>query len=297
MKWEYLREEEFPDAIKKSGGLCVMCLGCLEKHGQHLPVGTDSLKGDKIVELAAEKAGVVMFPTAMWLGDVVSSHAVADPSERKKYGFVGINPQTLLRVLEELCDEIARNGFTKILLCSSHGGNTSLLNYFVRAQGYNKKKYATMVCRAYDLGGELRPENMLERAKADPEYFSMLTEEDYATLERFAQPGTTFGHGCFGETMLVQGTYPDLVRLDRCDAEDGISTHRSDYLKEFGIISFTYAWPSNFPNSYAGTPPFGCSKALGDAAVKMSVDRLANIFEKIRDDEECLKMVEEALPC
>ena len=48
MKWEYLREEEFEGAIERSGGLCVMTLGCLEKHGQHLPVGTDSLKGDRI---------------------------------------------------------------------------------------------------------------------------------------------------------------------------------------------------------------------------------------------------------
>ena len=44
MKWENTREEEFKDAIKRSGGLCVMALGCLEKHGEHLPVGTDSLK-------------------------------------------------------------------------------------------------------------------------------------------------------------------------------------------------------------------------------------------------------------
>ena len=151
MKWEYLREEEFDSAIEKSGGLCVMCLGCLEKHGQHLPVGTDSIKGDKLVELAAERAGVVKFPTTAWLGDVVSSHSVADPKAMSKRGFIGMNPQTLLTVLEELCDEIARNGFRKILLCTSHGGNTGLLSYFLRAQGYKKKGYATMWCNAYDF--------------------------------------------------------------------------------------------------------------------------------------------------
>lgn len=47
-------------------------------------LGTDSLHGDKIVELAAERAGVVKFPTTMWLGDVVSSHAVADPGAMGK---------------------------------------------------------------------------------------------------------------------------------------------------------------------------------------------------------------------
>ena len=41
MRWEDLREEEFESAIEKSKGLCVLPLGCLENHGQHLPVGTD----------------------------------------------------------------------------------------------------------------------------------------------------------------------------------------------------------------------------------------------------------------
>ena len=72
MLWENLREEEFQGAIEKSGGLCVMVLGCLEKHGQHLPVGTDSLKGDGIVKEAAKLEDVVIFPTtrqsdALWL--------------------------------------------------------------------------------------------------------------------------------------------------------------------------------------------------------------------------------------
>lgn len=42
MLWQNLREEEFEGAIERSGGLCVLPIGCLEKHGQHLPVGTDS---------------------------------------------------------------------------------------------------------------------------------------------------------------------------------------------------------------------------------------------------------------
>ena len=52
MRWEFLREEEFPAAIEKAGGLCVIPVGCLEMHGEHLPVGTDSLKGEAIVRLA-----------------------------------------------------------------------------------------------------------------------------------------------------------------------------------------------------------------------------------------------------
>jgi creatinine amidohydrolase len=296
MKWEYLREEEFDAAVESSGGLCVMCVGCLEKHGQHLPVGTDSLKGDRIVELAAEKAGVVMFPTTMWLGDLVSAHSADDPAAIGKYGFVGMNPHTLLTVLEELCDEIARNGFKKILLCASHGGNTGLLKYFLRAQTYEKKGYATMLCTAYDFATQLNPVNMYEAAKADPEYFDMLTDEDMKILEKWAETGTGGGHADFRETALMQGSYPELVRLDRADAESGIHLERSSHLAKAGVMC-NYFWSADHPNSYSGYAPTDCTRNIGDAAVKLSVDRLASIFELVKNDDECLKMAEEALPC
>lgn len=291
MKWENLREEEFEGAIKKSGGLCVMALGCLEKHGQHLPVGTDSLKGDKIVEWASDKADVMMFPTTMWLGDICNGHAIENPGEKKLRGFISMKNETVFRVLEELCDEIARNGFTKILLCSSHGPNVGLLSMFTRSQLYKKKNYVTMFTRAYNFS-EISPKKMLEAAKADPEYFSMLTEEDYKTLERWAETGTGGGHGDFTETALVYGTYPDLVAPDRFDAESGLSINLLTYPKEIEV-STLLSWVANFPNSFDGFAPIGCTKTIGDAAVKMSVDRLAKIFDYIKKDDKCLKALEE----
>ena len=291
MKWENLREEEFEGAIKKSGGLCVMALGCLEKHGQHLPVGTDSLKGDKIVEWASDRADVMMFPTTMWLGDVCNSHAIDNPAETKLRGFIGISNETILRVLEELCDEIARNGFTKILLCSSHGPNAGLLDHFTRSQLYKKKNYVTMFARAYSFS-EISPKKMLEAAKADPEYFSMLTEDDYKTLERWSETGTGGGHGDFTETALVYGTHPDLVAPDKFDAEDGLSTDLLTFPKDIEVYTLL-SWAANYPNSFDGFAPIGCTKTIGDAAVKMSVDRLSKIFEYVKNDNKCLEALVE----
>ena len=42
MFWENLAEFEFEKAVEKCGGVCVIPLGCMEKHGQHLPMGTDT---------------------------------------------------------------------------------------------------------------------------------------------------------------------------------------------------------------------------------------------------------------
>ena len=50
MLWENLREEEFEGAIEKSNGVCIVPVGCLEKHGQHLPVGTDVIHVTEIAK-------------------------------------------------------------------------------------------------------------------------------------------------------------------------------------------------------------------------------------------------------
>ena len=56
MQWENLREEEFNNAIERSGGLCVIPIGCLEMHGQHLPLGTDTKTCSYIANEAAKGA-------------------------------------------------------------------------------------------------------------------------------------------------------------------------------------------------------------------------------------------------
>jgi len=41
VKWEELTAAEFRDAIQLSKGTCLLPFGILEKHGPHLPLGTD----------------------------------------------------------------------------------------------------------------------------------------------------------------------------------------------------------------------------------------------------------------
>ncbi|GAI48618.1 unnamed protein product, partial [marine sediment metagenome] len=40
-KWEELTASDFRDAIAQSKGVCILPFGILEKHGPHLPLGTD----------------------------------------------------------------------------------------------------------------------------------------------------------------------------------------------------------------------------------------------------------------
>ena len=287
MKWEYLREEEFRDAIGKSGGLCVLPLGCLEKHGQQLPVGTDSLNAIRMTEEAAELEEVMVFPTGMWVGDLFGANTIKDPVEKGKAGYIALKPETILTVLEELCDEIARNGFRKILFINGHGGNIALLQHFLRRQACTERNYATMVT---NLRTPLinRPDTLYDYFKEHQSEYSMLTDSDMEVLKDWAEKGTWGGgHGDFTETATLMGYYPKLIALDRLDAEDGSSTHRADHLQKAGV-SVVNEWSANYPNALNGLPSYGVTQTIGQAMDTLCARELAKIFKLLKEDEQCV---------
>lgn len=289
MLWENLRSEEFDSAIERSGGLCVLPVGCLEKHAQHLPVGTDAFEARDICALAAEKEEAVVFPSGLWLGDMMGQHSISDPTVTRSRGAIAMNPHTLLTVLEELCDEIARNGFRKILLVNSHGGNGPLLNYFIRSMNYKKRDYAILLSPGVLEKRHVSASALLERLKADRSGFPMIQDEDMAALEKLVEIEGDDDHASFRETAAVMGLYPELVRMDRLAAEDGESNHRADYLGQAGL-NFAMAWSSNFVNCFHGYSPWYCTENIGKAVIEIAATELAKKYKLIKEDEDCIRM-------
>ena len=72
MQWENLTSPEFAKAVKETG-VCVIAFGVVEKHGEHLPLGTDFLNGHKLACLAAEKEPAVVFPPFYYISNITSS--------------------------------------------------------------------------------------------------------------------------------------------------------------------------------------------------------------------------------
>ena len=286
MLWENLREEEFSDAISKSDGVCVIPLGCLEKHGQHLPVGTDYLETMHIIRAATEIEDVMVFPLGAWVGEVSCFHSFKDPKSARLCGCIGIKQETLLTVLSELCDEIARNGFTKILIVNGHGGNTAMIKHFIRMQSYESKNYATLATSAFAFS-DIAPKKLLNAVTARKKDFPYITKEDLEVLKRFAESGTGGGHADIRETSLIMSYDEALVAEDRYDAESGKSTEKTSHLEKAGV-DCANLWLSNYPNSYEAIAPHGASKAIGDAMVKICAERLATVFRLIKEDDACL---------
>ncbi len=289
MLWEYLREEEFPAMLERSHRVCAFALGCLEKHGQHLPLGTDTLKGGRILEMASEREEVCIFPR-MYLGDLQGSQRFR-AGENNHYGYVALNAELMLALMRGICDEIGRNGFTKILIFSSHGGNNAFLANFLRAVKDTEKPYEVFsfynkLVKARDL-----LEYINEHGR---EVFPAITDADMAVLEDFTANNKVDGHAGFGESALLMGTYPELIRLDRCEAESGLSTHVTDRLSKLEI-NWARSWHRNYPNAYNGHAPVGLTQTIADAATEIAVQRTVEVLKLLKDDKAMEEITGRAL--
>jgi creatinine amidohydrolase len=61
-KWEELTAADFRQGIQQSKGVCVLPFGILEKHGPHLPLGTDLLNVRYASLHAVDQEYAIVFP-------------------------------------------------------------------------------------------------------------------------------------------------------------------------------------------------------------------------------------------
>ena len=186
MQWEQLTATDFANAVHETG-VCILPLGVLEKHSEHLPLGTDYLIGHRVACLAAEREPAVVFPP-FYFGQIYEARCFP--------GTFTVAPGLLLELLQSVLDEIGRNGFKKIILFNAHGGNTHFLRFLAQSQLWEQKPYTLYMPTQW-----LSPE-------AEKQWVAMRST-DYG------------GHACEEETSLVLGIHPELVKMDRVPEQPG----------------------------------------------------------------------------
>jgi creatinine amidohydrolase len=110
----------------RAGALCVLPVGSLEQHGEHLPVGTDSLLVETVCLRAAARAraDVVVAPT-LWTG--LSPHHV-------RLGVtVTLEPELLLELTRQIL-RCLRTWFGEVVIVNGHGGNRGWLGAHALAE-------------------------------------------------------------------------------------------------------------------------------------------------------------------
>lgn len=186
--WEELTADDFRTAIQQSHGTCLLPIGILEKHGPHLPLGTDLLNVRYTALHAAEQEYAVVFPEYYFAQIFEARH---EP------GTVAYSPQLQMSLLQETTDEMARNGCKKVVIVNGHGGNESLLPYFAQTQLEKQHDYVVYVFGLPSPAANAPP----RKTKIDM-------------------------HAGEGETSNLMVTHPDLVHLDRATRESGADQAR-----------------------------------------------------------------------
>ena len=275
MKWGELREEEFDAAIEKSGGLCMIPIGCYEMHGEHLPVRTDVFEAEAIAWAASEIEPAVVFP-AFEFGD---SNALVN-----RKGTIRLDPEVMMKVAENFCTEIARHGFDRILFVNHHGGNLPFLDFFLNSLDYKQRDFTvlyTYPCPKFkDIYADIEANGLAN--------YPELLPEDVEIIRDFLENNRTDGHGGFLETSLMLAIRPDLVKLDRMGAVDGKSKDVSYPLWNADLNSFYSLWSLNFPNSFAGEP-VETNTRIGKVILRLSAESVANAAKVFKENNHLFK--------
>ncbi len=211
-RWEELTAGDFRGAIQQSQGVCLLPFGILEKHGPHLPIGTDLINVRYASLEAVQQEYALVFPE-YYFGQIFEA--------KHEPGTIAYSRELQMQLLQETTDEMARNGCKKIIIVNGHGGNEHLLPYFAQSQLAKPHDYVV-----YVLDGE-------RSLPGGPPKKS--TGIDY--------------HAGENETSNTLVSRPDLVHLDRAASESGADQKR---LRLPDNVYTGIWWYARFPNHYSG---------------------------------------------
>jgi len=245
MRWNELTSDELAQ-LPKDATVILFPIGSIEVHGNHLPLGTDSMVIQRIAESAAERE-----PPAL----VLPTLDYAYVNENAHFpGIVTLSAKTLISIVEEICDEVGRNGFKKIILLNGHGGNNQIL-------------------RAIQRG--------LLRRKRD--YITYMYVEPWGPIQKEIQElakGAAIDHACEIETSTALYLIGDLVKMDKVTHEASLGSTDVP-----STVKTQVSFQSYCLEGYIGDPR-RATKDKGRILVEKWVDDVAKLIRIAREDKK-----------
>jgi len=177
VRLEFLHPREI-EAAQKACPSIFQPLGTIEWHGLHNVVGLDAVKAHELCVRAARQGGGVVSPALFGgVGGLNEPHTfIMDPED-------SVFSRVLRPWLEQLCHEMARDGFRAIIILAGHYG---------AAQQIVVRETAVRMSRALGIP-----------VLGTPEYMLAL------------DAGYAGDHAAWGETSLMMHLFPGTVDLSR----------------------------------------------------------------------------------
>ncbi len=179
IEWESLTTE---DRWEPGGTVALLPVAAVEQHGPHLPLGTDAIICDGVMEAAGhrlnEACRVLRLPT---------QRIGVSPEHAGFAGTLSLEPETALAAWTAIGASVARSGLNRLVIFNSHGGQPGVVDQLALRL---RREHGMLVARVNIFGLGLP-----EGAVAPDE----------------ARNGL---HGGLVETSLMRVLRPDLVRMD-----------------------------------------------------------------------------------
>ena len=253
---EELTAVQFKEAVKKSSQTAILPIGVLEKHGPHMPLGTDVYTAREMALRAAEMEYAVVFP---WYYFSQINEARHQP------GTIAYSPELIWKVLQETLNELSRNGFKKIIIINGHGGNAAFLEYFGISQLSEKRDYALYWYKpAYD-------------------------REVIKQAEAVSMHDPVNQHAGNRETSMVESIVPELVHPNLAGTQQGVDLDRISNLDH---VYTGIWWYASFPNHYAGDGSKATAEA-GQLIMDSIVAQFADVIKDIKEDKNVPQLMEQ----
>jgi len=182
-----LWEVSGPAFEKHPKAVAILPVGSIERHGNHLPLGTDTMVVMYLAERLRERLDVLVLPP-IWYG---SCRGLKDFP-----GTFDIEPNVLYNYVLNVMVEAARNGIHMLVTLNGHGGNTEILGVAAREAAFRTEMHVILLNWWSDLGIQ-------------------------AQKELFEAPG----HAGEDETSVMLAIAPDTVKMSR--AMDHVVTYPS----------------------------------------------------------------------
>jgi creatinine amidohydrolase len=257
MQWQDLTGDMFPEAVKKAEGVCLLPLSCIERHGHHLPLGTDMFIGRALCLRAAELEPAVIFPDHIFTQIFEARHVP---------GTISIEPDLIIHLLDNVCREIARNGLEKIVLVNAHGGNEHLIYYFAQMQLSQRRNYVVYV---------VQPPYKSEDPQTSAQWETKIDD-----------------HAGERETSMILTLHPELVKLESLP-DDGEGNPLGRLKPLSGQETYTGIWwYADNPTHYCGDGHTATAEK-GKVWFEDRARALVKAIRAIKDDRTARRLQDE----
>jgi len=256
-RWDELTATDFPVALDKSSQTCILPFGILEKHGPHSPIGTDLIHVREWAARATKQEYAVVFPDYFY-GQINEA--------KQQPGTFALPSRLIYDLLEATCDEIARNGFKKIVILNGHGGNPEFIRFFMQSF-LNKRHNYVIYFYAPDRDDQDYAKQYRQMHKSD-----MKTDQ----------------HAGESETSVLLYYRPDLMRMDRAATQSGADQKRLNIPNLYTPIW----WYASYPNHYAGEGDKATSE-FGKFITDHEIASFIKALKEVKADDTTLKLQNE----